>query len=171
MGEIEDMTWAELSEKAGREVVTDLFRRMDKCYDNERNQVIIFNEELSYLADANTAIPEDNNYRKNYFLYITPENRAVVKEKMKAVKSMFERKGAKEYYRVYNSGFGSDGEFYLVSIPAKNAEELAKLVTETNLLLGSEGEKILGELFGSLLKYTEIDGQMRPDLAYIPKIK
>lgn len=169
LGDVNYKVWSDLSEKAGQEVVSNLFNKMDKCYDNERDYALTLRKELTYMPDGITQTPEGQNYRKQYIFYVAPGNRAVVNEKFKAVKEVYEKKGAKEYYRVYKSGFGADGEHYLVSIAAKDALEYAKTETETMELIGDEGKRALGELFGSALKYTVIDGNMRPDLAYTPK--
>lgn len=169
LGDVNYKIWNDLSEKAGQEVVSNLFNKMDKCYDNERDYVLTLRKELTYMPDGITQTPEGQNYRKNYLFYVAPGNRAAVNEKFKAVKEVYEKKGVKEYYRVYKSGFGADGEHYLVSIAAKDAMDYAKTEAETMELLGDEGKKALDELFGSSLKYTVIEGNMRPDLAYKPK--
>jgi hypothetical protein len=169
LGDVNYKVWKDLSEKAGQEVVSNLFRKMDKCYDNERDYVLTLRKELTYMPEGITQTPEGRNYRKNYLFYVAPGNRAAVDEKFKAVKEVYAKKGAKEYYRVYKSGFGADGEHYLVSIAAKDAMDYAKTEVETMELIGDEGKRVLDELFGSSLKYKVIDGYMRPDLAYKPK--
>jgi hypothetical protein len=169
LGDVNYKVWSDLSEKAGQEVVTNLFNKMDQCYDNERDYVLTLRKELTYMPDGITQTPQGQNYRKNYLFYVAPGNRATVNEKFKAVKEIYEKKGAKEYYRVYKSGFGADGEHYLVSIAAKDAMDYSKIEAETMELIGDEGKKALDELFGSSLKYTVLEGYMRPDLGYIPK--
>ncbi|MGI9549987.1 MAG: hypothetical protein ACR2MT_02210 [Aurantibacter sp.] len=168
MADVEKPIFATLAEKMGGTAMEDLFNRMDKCYDIEQNYVIQLDEELSYMPDGMTLTPEGQDYRKFHYLHFAPANRALIKEKMKAVKALFESKGSKSHYRVYKSGFGTRGEFYMVAIAAKDATDYAQKGAENDALLGEEGQQALGGVFGNLLKYEEYTGQMRPDMAYSP---
>ena len=169
MAQLDKPVFATLAEKMGSEAMTALFNRMDKCYDTEHDYVLNLDKSLSYMPDGITQTPEGKDYRMFHYLYVTPGNRAMVKEKMKAVKAMFETKGSKEYYRVYKSGFGTRGEFYMVAIAAADAVDHAMQTKANEELLGEEGNKLFGELFGSLLKYEGYTGRMRPDMFYVPE--
>jgi len=155
-----------LVEKEGKEAVYDIFDRMDKCYDTELDYIITLDEELTYMPQGFTQTPEGENYRNNHMLYVAPANRAAVKEKLKAVKELFKNKESKVYYRVYKSGFGANGEYYMVAVAAKDAMDDASKGKANNELFGDEGKKVFGELFSSLLKYEDIKGWIRPDLGY-----
>jgi len=158
-----------LIEKEGKEAVYDIFDRMDKCYDIELDYILHLDNDLTYMPEGFTQTPEGQNYRNNHILYVSPGNRKSVKEKMKAVKALFEEKGSKEYYRVYRSGFGTDGEYYMVAIAAKDQSDYARQSNENNELIGEDGKKVLGQLFTNLLKYEKIEGWIRPDLGYAPE--
>ena len=142
---------------------------MDKCYDTELDYVLRLNNELTYMPNGFTKTPEGENYRNNHLLYVSPGNRSIMKEKMKAVKELFESKGSKMHYRVYNSGFGTDGEYYMVAVAAKDAEDYARKSKENDALIGEEGQKVMGALFSNMLKYKDIRGDIRPDLGYSPE--
>jgi hypothetical protein len=157
---------AKLAEKAGGEKVWPLFNRMDKCYDIERDYVITLDENLSYMPNGMTLTPEGQNYREQYKIYFTPGNRSVVKEKIAAVKKMFEDKNSKMHYRVYKSGFGTEREFYLVSIAAKDEMHMAELSKANEELMGSDGQQTMWDMFKNIQHMEEIEGRMRPDLAY-----
>lgn len=169
MADLDKHPLGALAEKMGKEAMSDLFNRMDKCYDVELDYVINLNSDLSYMPNGITQTPEGQDYRKFHYLYVSPGNRALIKEKMMAVKDLFAKKGSKEYYRVYESGFGTNGEFYMVAIAAKDEVDYAQKGLENQTLLGEEGNQVLGDLFSHLLKYEEHVGMMRPDLAYAPK--
>ncbi len=169
MAQLDKPVFAKLAENMGAEAMTALFNRMDKCYDVEHDYVIHLDKSLSYMPDGITQTPEGKDYRMFHYLYVTPGNRAMVKDKMKAVKAMFESKGSKEYYRVYKSGFGTRGEFYMVAIAAKDAIDHAVQTKANEELLGEEGHKLFAELFGSLLKYEGFTGHMRPEMFYVPQ--
>ena len=160
---------SELADKEGSEKVMALFNRMDKCYDTELDYVISLNEELTYMPEGISQTIEGENFREFHYVYVSPENRAAMKEKMKAIKSLYESKGSKTYYRVYNSGFGTDGEFYMVAIAAKDSEHMAQKGKANEALFGDEGQKTMWDMYSNVLRYEKMEGEMRPDLAYSPK--
>jgi hypothetical protein len=160
---------AKLTAKAGKDVMGKLFKRAAQCTETELSYIVHLDKELTYMPNGFTQTPAGKNYRKQHLLYVSPENRAIVKEKMKAVKALFERKGSKEYYRVYRSGFGTVGSYYLVAIAAVDELDYAKQSKENDALLGEEGKKVLGALFSSLLKYEVVLGNIRPEFSYSPK--
>lgn len=169
MVDIDNPIFKKLSDKAGKDVVSDIFKRMDKCYDTETDYIIYQDNELSYIPDGFNQAPEGQDYRNNHLLYYTPGKRAMIREKMKAVKDLFTKKGSKMHYRVYRSGFGAPGEYYMVAIAAKNAEDYARKGTENDALIGEEGQQVMGDLFSNLLKHEEVRGDIRRDLMYVYK--
>ena len=160
---------AQLVEKEGAEKISNLFDRMDKCYDTELDYIITLNAELSYMPNGITQTPEGENYRQNHVLYITPSNRAIVKEKLQALKTLYSSKASKLYYRVYKSGFGTDGEYYMVAIAAKDAADYAKKSNENKALIGEELQSAINDMYFNSLRYEKIEGNIRPDLAYSSK--
>lgn len=168
MADIEKPIFATLSEKMGGTAMADLFNRMDKCYDIEHNFIILLDKELSYMPEGITQTPEGEPYRKFHYFHHTPTNAALVKEKVKAIKDLFERKKSKVHYRVYKSGFGNRGEYYLVAIAAKDAADYANKISENNAMLGEEWQKLYNEFRSTLSSYEQFEGQMRMDMAYSP---
>jgi len=166
MADLDNSIFSALAEKMGKENMNALFNRMDKCYDVEQDYIITIDNDLSYQPGGIDQTPEGENFRKFHYLYVSPGNRAIVKEKMKAVKDMFASKGSKVYYRVYRSGFGTRGEFYMVAVAAKDEVNYAQKALANDTLLGEDGKKTMWDLFSNLLSYEEIQGQMRPDMAY-----
>ncbi len=158
-----------LIEKEGREKILELFNRMDKCYDIELDYIITLNEELTYMPEGITQTPEGENYREFHFVYVSPGNRSVVKEKMKAIKELYKTKGSKTYYRVYNSGFGTDGEYYMVAIAAKDQEHMVQKGKANEELLGEDGKNAMWAMYSNVLRYEKVEADMRPDLAYSSK--
>ena len=169
MAELDKHSFATLSDKMGADAMGKLFERMDKCYDIEQNYVIHLDKDLSYMPTGITQTPEGQDYRKFHYLHFAPGDRAMIKDKMKAIKDMFAQKGSKEYYRVYKSGFGIRGEFYMVAIAAKDAIHYATQSKENETLLGEDGNKTMGDLFSNLLKYEVFEGNMRSELGYSPE--
>jgi hypothetical protein len=156
---------AQLAEKAGKEKVYDIFRRMDKCYDVERDFILISDDELSYKPSETSQVAQDQNYRKHYRIYYSPEHRTAIRDQMKAFKALNEKKGAKGYYNVYRSGLGTDAEFLLVTVSAKDEIHMAERGKVDEELLRAEGQSIMQNLFLKMSKFEEFTGEMRPDLA------
>lgn len=155
---------AQLYKKAGAEKVRPLLTRLDKCYDIEKDYIITLDEELSYMPNGMTQTPEGENYREQYKIYITPENRTIVKEKLTAVKKLYSDKDSKLHYRVYKSGFGTESEYYLVSVASKDESHMAAKATANDDLLGDERKKLMSELFEKVSRIEELEGNIRPDL-------
>lgn len=155
---------SQLATKAGGDKVWPLFERMDKCYDIEKDYIITLDNELSYMPNGMTQTPEGENYREQYKIYFSPENRGAVKESMKAIKDMFVAKGSKMHYRVYKSGFGTESEFYLVSIAAKDELDMATKGKANQDLMGEAGQQTMFSMFQKVRSMENIEGMMRPDI-------
>jgi hypothetical protein len=162
---------AQLIEKEGRDKVMGLFTRMDKCYDTELDYIISLNRDLSYMPNGITQTPEGENYRQNHKLYVSPANSAIVTEKLKTLKKLYETNGSKSYYRVYNSGFGTDGEFIMVATAAIDDLDMAQKGKQNRELIGEKDlQDAIFEMYANTLRYEKIEGEIRPDLGYTAKL-
>jgi hypothetical protein len=169
MAELDVNNFAPLADKMGKEKLSDIFKRFNNCYDKHGNYILTLHEDLSYMPEGITIATEGQNFRKFHYFYVTPQNSAKVADKMKEIKELFASKKSKEYYRIYNSGFGVMGEYYLVAISAKDEQSYEKTSNETNALLGEEWNKKFNELFILTERYEQKSGYMHPELGYISK--
>ena len=171
MAEMDERPLAEMAKAMG-DKFGDIFNRFDKCYEAHGSYIIVSDKELSYMPEGVT-IPEDHNYRKWFYIYYTPENAKAIRDGMKAVKALNEKKNSPAYYRVYRNGFGQMKNYYVVSIAAKDEVDFAKTNKESEEALGTFEER--WEAFSQVMDYAsgmdEYSGEMRPDLAYAPKEK
>ncbi len=167
-GDLDTNYFAPMIEKMGEEAFRDIFKRFDSCYDTHGDYIVYLNNELTYMPEGATSIPEDQTYRKWHFLYVAPNNIQKLKSKMKEIKKLYEKKGSKEYYRIFHNGFGNMGDYYVAVVAAKDAEDYAKKSKENDALLGEEGKKLFGEMMEYVLKYEVETGRMHPELAYSP---
>ncbi len=159
-------SFAPLVEKMGKENFRALFDRFAKCYDRHGSYIVTRIENLTYMPEGAMAAQEGQNYRKYHYLYVTPSTSKMVAEKMKAIKELYAKKGSKEYYRVYHSGFGTLGEYFLVVISAKDELSYAKQSDENDTLIGDEGKKLLDDLFKNISRYDPITAYVLPNLSY-----
>jgi len=169
MAALDVNSFAPLADKMGKDNFQALLDRFNKCYDRHGSYNITRIESLTYMPDGAIAAQEGQNYRKYHYLYVTPSTSKMVAEKMKAIKELYAKKGSKEYYRVYHSGYGTLGEYFLVAISAKDEQSYAMQSDENEKLLGDEGKNLLDDLFKNISRYDPITGYIRPDLSYITK--
>ena len=168
MAELDSRPFASLFEKAG-DKATKLFEEMDTCYDSHGNYIVLLNKDLTYMPDGLTIDTSDQNYRKWHFIYVSPENKAEMTKKMKAVKDLFVAKNSKMHYRVYQNGFGQMDNYFLVVISAKDQLDFAQKAQANRELLGPDSKATFDAVFNLCDKYEETTGRMRPDLAYSSK--
>ncbi|WP_310379802.1 hypothetical protein [Flavobacterium sp.] len=155
-----------LADKMGKENYQALLARFNKCYDRHGSYVINRIESLTYMPEGANAAQEGNNYRKYHYLYVTPSNAASVGAKIKAIKDLYAKKGSKMYFRVYHSGYGTLGEYFLIAVSAKDEQAHAIQSTENNKLLGEEIKPLMDDLLQSISRYDPMTGYIRTDLSY-----
>lgn len=166
MADLDKNPLASLQKKIGKEAFSDIFKKYNQCYDTHGGYIVVLNKKLSYMPDGLTQTQEGLNYRRWHYLYITPENKSKVKEKLEAVKSLYTKKGSKVHYRVYQNGFGSMGDYYMVAISSKNGEDYEKNSAENKTILGDAAKPVFDELFKYVSKYEMKVGSMKPELDY-----
>jgi hypothetical protein len=169
MAQLDSNPFAALSEKMGEGELGKLFNKMDKCYDDHVNYTLILDTELSYMPDGMTQTPEGQPFRKNTLYYFTPENYEAAEALAKDFKALYALKGSKVHYRIYRSGYGADGTYFMVAIAAKNGEEYEKMSTENQTLLGEEGNQLVGRLLNLMSNMKTVTGSIRSDLSYAPE--
>ena len=77
------------------------------------------------------------DFRKYWLFHVRPSNAKLMETKLKAIKQFFESKNAKEYYRIYHSGYGVIGEYYRAVLSAKDETAYAKTSDENEAMLGA----------------------------------
>ena len=162
-----DRDWfAPLEEKMGKENLQKYFDRFDKCYDKNGSYIVTLEKDLSYMPNGITTNTPGQDFRKYHFFYVTPYNSKKMVAQLKTIKQLFESKNAKEYYRIYHSGYGVIGEYYLAVLSSKDETAYAKTSDENEAMLGAAWKNAFDQLLMFTDKYETISGMMRPDLSY-----
>ncbi|HMU45927.1 MAG TPA: hypothetical protein PKC72_06130 [Chitinophagaceae bacterium] len=169
MADLDKNNWKKLSEKMGEGKLGELFDKMDKCYSEHFDYTLRLDKDLTYMPGGITQTPQGQNYRRFYYIYFTPEQENKLVESLKAVKKMYQDKGSKEEYRIYRSGFGAHGDFFLVAIAAKDALSYETASSENDKLFGNDAQKVFGEMMKHVSEFKEKSGRMRPDME--PSVK
>ncbi len=168
MADLDERPMADMAKAMG-DKFTDMFNRFDKCYDTHGTYIILRDDELSYMPEGEVNAPADENYRKWFYMYFTPENGKKMREGMKAVKAFFKEKGSTEYYRVYTNGMGQMEQYYMVSVSAKDEIDSAKREKANREVLGPDRWDVFSKVMNYTTRMEEYSGAMRPDLAYVSK--
>ncbi|WP_299117154.1 hypothetical protein [uncultured Winogradskyella sp.] len=166
MADLDKNPMESLAKKIGEEEMKKMFDGMDECYDSHSDAIVHFMPELSYMPEGYNT--QDKNQREYHFLYYSPKNGKEMKEAMAKVKEMFETKGVKNGYEVYHSGFGSDENYFMVSIAGTSDVAIAQGGEENDKILGDERKATFWNVIKLTTKYDQVEASIRPDLSYYP---
>ncbi len=165
--ELDENPMASLRDKVGAEEFGKVFKEFDKCYDKHTDYVLSLDKELSYMPDGMKTMIEGENYRENTKYYFAPADTDKAVEVAKAFKKFYSDNNMGMHYRLYRSGLGTDGTYFLVAVAAKDAMDMERKSEEARKAMGSKAEELFGNLNKILLKTETIRGWMRPDLSYV----
>ncbi len=169
MADLDQSRFSVLQDKMGEEEFNQLFVNFDSSYDSHSDYIIHLDKELSYMPEEKlNAIPTGPEFRKLEFWYTTPQNFEKVIELATKFKELYSRMNSPEQYRLYRSGFGANGQYILVSIPADSPADYERIRKENKELLGAERDKIYNEFLRYISKVETYNGYMREDLSYSP---
>lgn len=165
--ELDEDLMASLREKVGDEKFEKVFKDFDKCYDKHSDFVISLDKELSYMPDGMKTNIEGENYRENTRYYFAPADYDKAVEAAQAFKDFYSENNFKMHYRLYRSGFGTDGTYFMVAVAAKDAMDMERKSAEARKMMGEKGKELFDNLNKILLKTETMRGWMRPDLSLV----
>jgi len=141
----------------------------DNCYDTHYDYIVHLDKELSYMPNGISITQEDLPYRKMEYWYVTPQNFDNVLNILKEFKTLYSEKKSNEFYTIFRSGFGSEGDYIMAMISAKNAEDFERIRGESNKTIGPERDQLYQKLLGYITKVESLTGYFRLDLSYFPE--
>lgn len=168
MADLDKRPFTPLREKMGAEAFGALMSGFGPCYNIHGDYVIYMDKELTYMPNGITQTSEGEYFRKFIYIHMSPKNSSEMRDAMKAVKDLFANKNSTNYYRVYRSGFGTMGSYYMVAISAKDPVEMEQKGAANDKLLGDDAASVFGKILGLSLKFEEYTAKIRPELGYIP---
>jgi len=168
MADLDNNEFEALSEKMGADKMKALFARFSPTYDEHGDYVVYLHKNLSYMPAGVSQTVEGQNYRTLYYNYVTPENDKGFVETLKKIKASFEKHNSKLHYRVYKTGFGVMGTYYMIAVAAENNLESAKTGDENWSVMKDDFGPLLKEMSNHTWKTDEKRGWMREDLGYKP---
>ena len=167
--ELDANSFSGLSEKMGEDKMNALFDRFNPCYDEHGDYVIYLQKNLSYQPSGINTNPEGKYYRKFMYDYVTPSNQKAYLEGLKAIKELFVKMNSKMNYRIYSTGFGIMGKYYLIVLEGEDPVKFETLAAENWEDIGEDLMPLVKKIQTSVFRSEEKTGWMRGDLSYIPK--
>lgn len=168
MASLDEDGFKTLAEKMGADKMKALFDRFNPTYDEHGDYVVYLNKKLSYMPGGISQTIEGQNYRTLYYNYVTPENDKNFVDTLKKIKASFEKHNSKLHYRVYKTGFGTMGTYYMIAVAGASNLDSAKKGDDNWNLMKNDFEPLLKEMSQYTWKMDEKRGWMREDLGYIP---
>jgi len=167
MAELDKNPFEDLQKKMGENEFKQLFNSFDGTFSKHGDYILKLDKELSYMPDGMTQTPEGENYRELTFYHIPPGSGDKAEELATNVKKMYADKNSKIHYRLYKSGFGTMGDYYLVATAAESPEQLENRRKENMDLLGDEGKSMQDKIDHTFSNREKVTGYIMPDLSYM----
>lgn len=166
--DLDKNAFATLNEKMGEDKVAALFERFNPTYNEHGDYVVYLNKKLSYMPGGVSQTVEGENFRTLYYNYVTPENNKDFVATLKKIKAAFEKHNSKVHYRVYKTGFGVMGTYYMIAVAAESNLHSAQKGDDNWKVMKDDFEPLLKEMNKYTWKMETKRGWMRPDLSFIP---
>lgn len=157
----------DLKKKMGDEEYEKLFEPFSETYTEHGDYILRLDRELSYMPEGITQTPAGKNYRTLTFYYIPPGKGEKAEQLARSVKDLYTKKNSPIHYRVYKSGFGNMGNYYMVAVAAEGPEEMQKMQQLNQELIGEDGKKIFDEIDQTASKIETLTGYVKPELSYL----
>lgn len=167
MKDLDRFFFEDLQKKMGDEAFGKLFDSYDGTYSQHGDYILRLDKELSYMPDGMTQTPEGENYRELTYYHIPPGKEKEAEEMAKKVREMYSSKNSKVHYRLYKSGFGNMGNYFMVAVAAESPEDLEKKRKANMELMGEDGKKLFEEIDKTVTKKEKVTGYLRPELSYV----
>lgn len=167
MGDLDKNPFGNLEKKLGEEAFDDLFDAYDGTYSQHGDYILRLDKELSYMPGGMTQTPAGQDYRELIFYHIPPGMEDKAEELARSVKKMYEEKNSKIHYRLYKSGFGTMGNYFMVAVAAKDATDLENRREENTNMLGEEGKALRDKIENTFSNIERVTGHLKPELSYV----
>ena len=167
MADLDKNPFENLQQKMGKEAFDKLFDNFDDTYSKHGDYILRLDNELSYMPEGMTTTPEGENYRELTFYHIPPGKAEKAEELARSVKKMYSEKNSKVHYRLYKSGFGNMGYYYMVAVAAKDPEDMERKREENMNLLGDEIKTIADKIDSDFPDQEVVTGYIKPELSYV----
>lgn len=130
--------------------------------------VVKYEPELSYVADGNLWL-EEAPYRKWNYYYFTPGTEDQAEQIIAAWKSLYEKKGIKNGFRIFKSVIGLESPVYIFTTWAASPLDYQQNLQQTIEQLDDEGVQLWMAMMSLVRKVETVEGWYLPQYSYQPK--
>ena len=158
--------FGELKENMGEDAFEKLFDAFEGTYTKHGDYILRLDNELSYMPEGAENSSQNQTYRELVFYHVPPGKEEKAEDLAKSAKKLYASKKSKVHYRVYKSGLGVMGNYYMVAVSGKDAVSVDKMRKENMKLLGKDGEDLFKRINNNTSKQEIVTGHVKPDLSY-----
>lgn len=130
--------------------------------------VMVHRTDLSYTpAEPRVPMVEAAVYRWDFY-YLQPEMTMEAEQIAKDVAALYEEKGIRDAYGVFQAVMGGDMPFLVVSVPGKSVADIETRLGEIATTLGDAWAPIQARIHGATRHFVSKYAWARPDLSLAP---
>jgi hypothetical protein len=142
----------------------------------DNNDAIEYSQDLVLSRSANLSYhPEGSNMNDTTMKFIHWDFYTIKSGDMdkiialgKKYKDLCMQKGIKTPYSIWFVAVGPNNNLIIQTRVAKSAEDFYETAKQDDAALGEEGNNIYNQMVPYIVKFTHLNGTIRPDLSYIP---
>lgn len=165
MADLDRNLFKPLKEKMGTTSYSDMWDMYNECYDSHGSFILMLDKDLSYMPNGWDISTPGEDYREFDTYHIKPEFLAEANTTAGLIQDLYETKKSAVPYRVYKSGFGAMGPYFMVVAGAKNAADYAEKNAANGKLLGEEFAPLYEKFLSYCWKVDREHGSIRLDLS------
>jgi hypothetical protein len=130
--------------------------------------IVKYKPELSSVADGNLWLQEAP-YRKWNYYYFTPGTEEQAEKLIASWKSLYERKGIKHGFRVFQGLVGTESPAYIFTTWAESPLDYQRNLQDDIKLLGEDGAALWMAMMELVRKVETVEGWYLPQYSYQPE--
>lgn len=130
--------------------------------------IMLYRTDLSHHpADPRVPMVEAAVYRWDFY-YLQPEMAMEAEQVARDVAALYEEKGIRDAYGVFQAVLGADMPFLVVSVPGKSVADIETRLAEIATALGDSWAPIQARIHAATRDYVSKYVRPRPDLSLAP---
>jgi len=130
--------------------------------------VVKYMPELSYVPDGQNWL-ENNQYRRWNYYYFTPGTEEKAEQIIAAWKSLYEKKGVKNGFRIFKGVVGLERPVYVFTTWAADPLTYQQNLQENMKQLDEEGVQLWMAMMALVSKVETVEGWYLPQYSYQPE--
>lgn len=161
--------WNKRKEMLGEEKFNELMSRMQQCYRQHNNSVVVLRSELSHMPEGDIDITTPGqNFRHFQMISFADTDYKKAEKLVKKVRRVHEENESTFYYRVYEYAMGGTMPQMIVVASGTDAAEYEARRLQIRKDLQPHLKPLMEELMPLVIDYSEERGEMLPAISLMP---